>query len=277
MSQPHTSGAPRLARPLTLLLGLAVVCGTSVLLTSRTARAEPSLFLVGMLSRGGQQYCDKSGTFKLRDRHYTVGFVRLHRKGPALKLDSLLGKVVVVRGVANPSFRPNLAPLPDEAPCPPLQRRNDWVIHGGRFRVRAMRPGRLAEVRTVDVLSIQPLRGFRARISGGSTLELTVTNKLPVDLPRLTVTAHYEGCYAKPGSHDAPQTLVALKRGASAKLSWPAFYLTPSAKHRRLHELSYIRILHGGKRLLVDLDLPLGRDVLPTHQIDCRGLKPRSR
>lgn len=145
-------------------------------------------FFFGYVSQTGVEHCPEGATTTWLDLRSTLGFIPTS----GLSLEPWLGKVVLAKGEAGP--RPP-APAIEPAPCPIMQMRSDWrtsprgirIDRGGHPDIEAF------VVASVDALPLEV-------VVEADELVVTFTNPLPFALAELGFTAHYEGCYGKPGS-----------------------------------------------------------------------------
>lgn len=213
--------------------------------------------LVGLLTEQGDRVCQK-GEERWVNPRFEVGFSPItlaeHLSPPA---PDWIGRPVVVQGEVTPS--PRGAPVVDDATCPPMQMRSDWILSKGGIRLARGGTPPSAHYR---VTSLAPFEGLQVRVEGDKAL-ISFKNTLPVALEGVALRAHYEGCYGKPGTREVERPVGALAAGASHAAEVPAL-----ADER--HVIASVQVVTTGGALF-DLDVVVPADQRPS----CEGRRRR--
>lgn len=246
-------------------LSLLIMIITTIPASTANARGK-EVQLVGRLARQTMRVCGQHGQWMQVDPHYRVGFVRLLVDHKRHQLKALLNTIVRIYGVPQ---RP--VPTPRSQPrghnCPLEQRRSDWVPLGTGFAVRRMPVGTLMMVGGIRVRKIAPYRGASiVRTKNADSVVARFTNRFAVTLRDLTLVAHYEGCYGKPGAFDRPLRVALLLPGKSVHFTAD----TRAVRRGRNYRLSYFRVVHSDGPHNLDLDLSPWRFGI---DVSCRGRK----
>jgi hypothetical protein len=133
--------------------------------------------------------------------------------------------------------------------------RSDWVDskHGFRVLRSASRPaGAFAASR------VEPFEGLQVSRAGDS-LQVRLTNTLPVALHDVAIVLHYEGCYGKPGSSERRESLGTLQAGQTHAASFPVLDSAVSNRpERQPHRADSVEVRAGRQdNVWFDLDWSL--------------------
>lgn len=229
----------RIASLAPLVLTLTIVCASGPVHADAAAPAKPAVappaggaaptattattaagrvVLLGVASRQHRHVCDPPMTERWVDPHIEVGWIEL--VGPhATEAEPLLGKLVVVEGAAAPA--PDRPRNGDSMSCPGHQMRDDWVLSSSGMRIRRDRSAAARALVALRPERVREYRGLEIRRNGGD-LAITFRNDLGVEMRRLTLTLHYEGCHGKPGRTERAQTVERLAPGAETRITFPA-------------------------------------------------------
>lgn len=224
---------------------------------------EAKTTLVGVLHEGGLRVCTEAYEDHWIDRTWAVGFVPLVH-APELNdtIAKLEGAVVKVSGVVTDEpatvhgsdARPKMT-----VPCQELQMRSDWELWPHGTRARRDNGPDLARLR---IESIEVVRPFRGEIRD-EEVWFSVTNPFELDLQNVTLVAHYEGCYGKPGTAVQRRPLGAIQAGDTLEdIPVPQISLRKMARGQA-HRLDSVQLIGTVPSAALDLDV----------SIDTLGLK----
>ena len=252
---------------LAALLAFFVVHGEA-----RSSEGGPRpITLVGELTEQHRRVCDADGRERWVEPHFEIGFVRV-RPRAGLNLRPLLGRIVVAQGlvVPAPAARPPAASArstPREVStgrCPEVQMRSDHVVSKGGLRRMPARTGALENLGEVELTRVGPFAGLRATPMSGKPARVAVTfaNALGRPLPSFILTAHYEGCFGKPGSLERAHRTTLLAAGGVAKTRFLAEEQGPSrdgTPETGRYLLSALRLASASSEVVFDLEVPVHR------------------
>ena len=220
--------------------------------------AEPKgdpITVVGVIHEDGTRICDEKGNEQWIDKYFQVGFTQLIIDGSVeAEVKGLHRRPVVVRGhVQNPPPGPT---PPSGAECPIYQMRSDWVVTAEGVRI----PRGTRAAPGVAVQEVRLFEGLEATHANDKDIRVELTNTLGVPLTEdQKVTAHYEGCFGKPGTHVETKTHKSpLPPGNATSWVFPKFIEDPEGRRgRRLYRLASIQLETKGDNLAFDFDAAL--------------------
>ncbi len=202
------------------------------------ALKDDEFVVIGSLGRRGVPSCTRQEPYEPQWANITwrVGDVLLTPPAGVDPSTVTKNRVVVARGIAPKAAAAKTETAdPEElnagdgrspANCMPMQMRDDWISTPDGIVVRR---GGLAPVAAIEASSLSEWKGISFTASDDGT---TGTVKLTDDMGRaaigLEITAHYEGCYGKPGS-TSQRAVVDLLANASVESTFP-LYVDDDAK-----------------------------------------------
>ncbi len=237
---------------------LALTLGASLLGPYELGGEEERVsgILVGVLTEQFDKRCHATREPSWVNPHLQVGFVRLSEVDDPQALRPLLGKVVRIEGLPDPEHRGKQVVHTGE--CIPAQMRSDWVE--GKAGMRVQRDPRppfrwfsTEKVEAVDVLKLSV---------EGEEVVARFRQHIDTMLEDITIKAHYEGCYGKPGIAARESAFLRVPKGQPLVARFPPHLVrTDRPKGRQAHRISSVQILSRDPDVILDLDLPV-----PDHE-----------
>lgn len=231
------------------------------------SQADKPVLLIGHLTQ--QSYCENS---KWIDPHFEIGFVPVVLD-PQIDAKSFVQKMVVAMGEVDSSIPPRK--IQAGFSCgQEAQSRGDWVW-GKDGSVRELRevPSWIRkqlkwnefETTTVRVNSIKPFSGLTAKMEG-KELVVSFTNTLRRDLKEITVKAHYEGCYGKPGAIHQEKSFSSVAVNQTVLARFPVISVDEKQTNtplgdRSQHVVHSIQIVSSDQDVWFDLDASVKGDL----------------
>jgi hypothetical protein len=229
--------------------------------------ADNSVLLIGHLTQ--QSYCENK---EWVDPHFEIGFVPV-MLGTQVDSKPNLQKMVVATGTVDASISSKKIQAGNSCDQE-AQSRGDWVW-GKDGSVRELRdvPSWMRKqlkwneftTSTVRVSSIKPFSGLTAKLDG-QDLVVSFANTLGQDLKDITVKAHYEGCYGKPGAAHQEKTFSLVSMNQTVVARFPIISIdekqtqTPLGD-RSQHVISSVQIVSGDQDVWFDLDASVKGDL----------------
>jgi hypothetical protein len=176
------------------------------------------------------------------------------------------GELVIFK--ATPSDKTPLVGPPPE-PCLPEQARSDWLYTALGYVTR--RAELEAPFPALAATDFKPWQGLSMK-RRGDRVDVRLDNRdIGLPLKGVTLVAHYEGCYGKPGTTSKPSEAFDLALDKHKTVTFPAFLeevgYAKGTRHQT-HRLAEVQVRSASGRVLflVSRDVSaLGVDIACSH------------
>lgn len=235
----------------------------TLLLSFASATPPPDHLLVSSLHRSGTKACPQGAhDITFYDVGLNAGWTPVH--APGFDPTEHLGRVAVLRGAPG-----SLPSRPSDIPagyslehCPIPQLRSDMVeTPDGIRHDRGLRP----EIPGFLASKVEPYTGLKVT-KEGEAMVFRFENTTQRTMNDLVLTAHYEGCFGKPGAKQNASEAIVLEAGKSTTFRVPPHLTTATSapprkgakgNNRGTFRLDALSVSGKGNNLWVAIDTRL--------------------
>ena len=215
---------------------------------------------VGKLTKQALKHCEKSkngayGDTKWKHWHWEWGFHWILNE-EKLDLKPFENHLVVIKGALVPNFqKPKTTHSFD---CPMMQMRSDWREGPNGIRLHRHPPkGAPSESHAIQIKSISGFPPLQEKWDE-ENVTITFANPLSSSLENVTVTAHYEGCYGKPGVMTETKTISSLAQNEKKSFTLATGKENKNPKsRRRYHYLTRVFVQSLSDKVYVNFSQSL--------------------